>query len=92
MKKEKKEGEEEEEAGVEVQVNEEEREVDHEDMDLRKVRVAAVGANQRITDEMREITKVNPKNMETKDELLKRRAMMITNTMVNINQVQEVTN
>ena len=90
MKKEKEEGEEEE-AGVEVEVNEQEKEADHKNIDLRKVRVAAVGANQGTTDEMREITKVNPKNMETKDELLKRRAM-ITNTMVNINQVQEVTN
>ena len=83
--------EEEGEAGAEIQVNREEREADHEDMDPRKVRVAAVGANQGTTGEMREITKVNPKTMETQDELLKRRAM-ITDTMVNINQVQEVAN
>ena len=58
-------------------------------MDLRKVRVAAVGANQGTTGEMRGITKVNPKNTNTKDELLKRRAMT-ANMMMNINQ--EVTN
>ena len=82
--------EEEGEAGAEIQVNREEREADHEDMDLKKVTVAAVGANQGTTGVMLEITKVNPKNMDAKDRLSKRRAM-ITNTMVNINQVQEVT-
>ena len=89
MKKEKEE--EEGGAGAEIQVNEEEREADHEDMDLKKVTVAAVGANQGTTDVMLGITKVNPKNMDAKDRLSKRRAM-ITNTMVNINQVQEVAN
>ena len=89
MKKEKEDGEEE--AGVELKVNEEEEwEVDREDTDLRKVLVAAVGANQGTTEEMREITKVNPKNMITK-ELLKRSAMTV-NTMVNINLAQEVAN
>ena len=79
----KKEGEEE--VGVVLQVNEE---VDHGDIDLIKGKVVSVGANQGITDEMQEITKVNPKNMITKG--LKKRALT-GNMTVNISRAQEVT-